>query len=294
MITNEDAQIIESFAEYRRSAGDADSTVRNALSIIRNAGRNVPSSLVEASVMDLRRFIGRDGVTPGTRRTERGRLLSFFTFLVEDGWREDNPAEKLPKVRVPKGEPRPFVQEDIDRMLASGAYFRTRAMIILGYYQGFRVSQIAAVRAEDIDLIGGTIHTVGKGGKNSHFPLHPMVADLAKRMPKSGYWFPARADEGGHITGHAVTCLVTRAKKRAGITDPKLTPHSLRHGFGTGLVENGVDIRVIAELMGHADIGTTQIYTRVSPAMRRAGIGALPSTSVPASSGRARRQGIGK
>lgn len=292
MITEQDAQIIDAFVEYRRAAGDADSTVRNALSIVRNAGRSVPSPITEASVMELRRFIGRDGISPGTRRTERGKLVAFFTFLVEDGWREDNPAERLPKVRVPKGEPRPFVQEDVDRMLAGGAYFRTRAMIILGYYQGFRVSQIAAVQGADIDLVGMTIRTVGKGDKHQHLPLHPMVADLASKMPKDGYWFPARGGRREHINGASVTDLITKAKKRAGITDPKLTPHSLRHGFGTGLVENGVDIRVIAELMGHADIGTTQIYTRVSPAMRRAGIDALPSMSVPTTSGRGRRQEI--
>jgi len=84
-----------------------------------------------------------------------------------------------------------------------------------------------------------------------------------------------------------VTNLVARARQRAGITNPRLTAHSLRHGFATSLLENGVDVRIVQELMLHADLSTTQVYTRVNTQMKRAGIEALPVVEIPTVSRRA-------
>jgi integrase/recombinase XerD len=187
---------------------------------------------------------------------------------------------------VPRARPRPFTVEQIQRMLTGGAYGRTRAMILLGFYQGFRVSQIARVRGEDIDLVDMTIQTVGKGSKVATLPLHPVVAELARLMPRRGWWFPARGGREGHVRPSSVSDLVKDAKVRAGITDPRLTAHSLRHAFGTELAEHGVDIRVIQELMMHADLSTTQIYTGVSEGRKAAGVASLPSGAVPQRSGR--------
>lgn len=105
-------------------------------------------------------------------------------------------------------------------------------------------------------------------------------------MPADGYWFPARDGSGGHVRSTSVTDLITKAKVRAGITDPKLTPHSLRHAFGTDLVEQGVDIRVVQELLVHENLSTTQIYTGVSEGRKSAGIATLETRSVPERSGR--------
>ena len=119
-------------------------------------------------------------------------------------------------------------------------------------------------------------------------PLHPVIAELAKTMPSDSWWFPARCGRTEHISGASVTNLITLAKKRAGIRDPRLTPHSLRHSFGSDLMEEGIDIRVIQELMMHASLATTQIYTGVSANRKRAGILTLPSRDIPAHSGRLR------
>lgn len=279
------------FADYQRAAGLAQTTIRNRESIVRTLRNECRKSYQEVTLVDLRRHLGRPGSRPGgisagTRRTERGAIVAFFRFLLEDDFRGDDPSVKLKPVTAPKGVPRPFTREQIDAMLSSGAYARTRAMILVGYYQGFRVSQIAAVHGSDIDLMTMTIRTVGKGNKERRLPLHPVVAELAERMPKNDWWFPARRGRDGHVTGHAVTCLITRAKVRAGITDPKLTPHSLRHAFGTDLVEAEVDIRVVQELMMHESLATTQIYTGVSERRKRAGIHALPARDIPRESGR--------
>lgn len=279
-----DADALDMFDEFQRAQNLAPTTIRNRRSILTTLTRYT-GTLVDCDIFTLRRHVGRDGVSPGTRRTERGAILAFFTFLASEGLRADNPATKLPIVRVPKGEPRPFTAAQIDAMLASGAYKRTRAMILLGYYQGFRVAMISRVHGLDIDRAGGTIRTVGKGRKERLLPLHPVIAELSESMPEDAWWFPARKG-AGHVRPASVTDLITKAKVRAGILDPLLTPHSLRHAFGTDLVEAEVDIRVVQELMMHESLATTQIYTAVSARRKREAIDALGSRDVPARSGR--------
>jgi len=278
--------ILHTFATYQRGKGLADTTVRNRDSILRTLESKSDRPLLGLDIHNLRAYLGRPGVAAGTRRTERGAMVALYTFLHEERLRDDNPTVRLAPVTAPKGEPRPFSPEQIDAMLDSGAYRKTRAMILLGYYQGFRVSSIARVHGDDIDMLGGTIRTIGKGSKERTLPLHPMIAELARDMPAQGWWFPARAGHAGHISGASVTNLITLAKKRAGILDPNLTPHSLRHSFGTDLVESGVDIRVVQELMMHESLATTQIYTGVSAHRKREGILTLPARELHEHSGR--------
>lgn len=280
-----DSQLLDLFAAYQRAKGLSSTTIRNRSSILRGLAARSERTYAEMTLLDLRLHIGRDGISAGSRRTERNAIRAFFEWMHVDGLRTDNPAERLETVRAPKGEPRPFTFEQITAMLTSGAYTRTRAMILLGYYQGFRVSSIAPVHGHDIDLLSNTIRTVGKGGKAAALPLHPVIRELARTMPTDGYWFPGRG-RAGHVHSASVTNLITKAKLRAGILDPLLTPHSLRHAFGTDLVENEVDIRVVQELMMHESLTSTQIYTRVSERRKREGIHALPAIDIPTRSGR--------
>ncbi|UGS27558.1 tyrosine-type recombinase/integrase [Microbacterium resistens] len=280
-----DLEALEMFLDYQRSKNLSPTTIRNRRSILTTLAGQV-GNLVECDVFSLRRYVGRENVKAGTRRTERGAIVAFYTFLHEEGIRPDNPSTRLPIIRVPKGEPRPFSAEQIDAMLNSGAYRRTQAMILVGYYQGFRVSSIARVHGHDIDLMTDTISTLGKGAKLRRLPLHPVIRELSHTMPKDSWWFPARKDPSKPMRSDSVTNLITKAKIRAGILDPLLTPHSLRHAFGTDLVEQDVDIRVVQELMMHETLTTTQIYTRVSERRKRAGIVALPARPIPTRSGR--------
>lgn len=274
------------FGSYQRGKGLADTTVRNRDSILRTLAAKSGRPLPQLDIHDLRAYLGRPGISAGTRRTERGAMIAFYTFLHDEQLRADNPTIRLLPISAPKGVPRPFSAEQIDAMLASGAYRKTRAMILVGYYQGFRVSSIARVHGHDIDLRGNTIRSVGKGSKERTFPLHPVIADLALTMPTDSWWFPARKNPARPMSSASVTNLITLAKKRAGILDPNLTPHSLRHAFGTDLVEAGTDIRVVQELMGHESLATTQIYTGVSSRRKREGLLTLEPRALPAHSGR--------
>lgn len=285
-----DDDVLSAFAAYQRSQGLAPATIRNRQSIITGIHRRKGVPILDANTAMLREHIGRDGVSIGTRRTERAALAAFYTFAVEEGYRDDDPTLRLPKIRTPRGEPRPFTKEQIARMLASGAYAKTRAMILLGYYQGFRVSSISRVHGLDVDVRSGTIRSVAKGSKRLTLPLHPVIAELAAAMPDDDWWFPSTRTDTGHVRSGTVTDAVRDAKIRAGITDPQLTAHSLRHAFGTDLVEAGVDIRVIADLMGHESVATTQIYTGVSAERRRDGINSLHGVVAPVRSGRRRTE----
>ncbi|MFF2274226.1 tyrosine-type recombinase/integrase [Agromyces sp. NPDC058136] len=285
---NADRLALEMFAAFQRGKSLAETTIANRGSILRALHRTTGRALLELELVDIRLYLGRPGVKATTRRTERNAIIAFYRFAVDDGLRSDDPTLRLAKVKVPRAEPRPFNADQIDRLLASGAYRRTRAMILLGYYQGFRVSSIARVHGHDIDVTGGTISTVGKGSKERVLPLHPVIAELAEKMPKHSWWFPARGSRGGHIRPASVTDLITKAKHRAGIHDELLTPHSLRHAFGTDLVENDVDIRVVQELMMHESLATTQIYTRVSQRRQSEALQALPHRDIPAASRRGR------
>lgn len=274
--------ILDDFTTYQTAKGLSPKTIQNRLSILRMWLTRVDP--LTASTNDVRRFLARP-IAASSKRINLHALRAFYQFLIEDGYLDADPTARVASVKVPRTMPRPFSWEQIDAMLRSGAYRRTRAMILLGYYQGLRVSQISALHGDDIDLLAGTLRTIAKGNVELVLPLHPMIRELAATMPR-GWWFPARSGRPGHISPSAVTELVHKAKVRAGITDPKLTAHSLRHSYGTHLLENGVDVRVVQELMGHANLATTQIYTRVSDIQRRAGISALPSRAVPEHSGR--------
>lgn len=276
--------LMENYAATMRGQGLSPVTVQSRTSALRMMSRYC-TSLRTATIFELRGFLGREGITNGTRRGYRIALQGFYGYLVEDGYRDDNPAAKLKKITVPRGTPRPFTPEQIELLLNTGAYRKTRAMILLGYYQGFRVSQIARVRGDDIDVDSMRIRTLAKGSKDGVLPLHPVIAELSKSMP-DGWWFPARDGRDAPVLARSVSDLISEAKKRAGITDPKLTAHSLRHSMGTHLVDAGVDIRVISELMMHESVATTQIYTNVSEQLKTEGLGKLTSLSIPKHSGR--------
>lgn len=280
-----DAQLLEAFADYQRSGNRAKRTISTRASILRGFAARQNTTLLEATVFHLRRDIGREDIAASTRATTRATFLAFYSFLKAEKIRRDNPGPRLPVVKVPKHRPRPYTQEQIDRLLNTGAYRRTRAMILLAAYQGLRASEVAAVHSDDIDLESGTLKVLGKGGRTDYLPLHDVIRDLAPTM-QQGWWFPARGGRTGHIRGQSVSDLLTDARERAGIVDKTLTGHSLRHAFGTELVRGGANIRAVQELMRHESLSTTQRYTEVLDDDRRTALAVLPTRKIAAHSGR--------
>ncbi|WP_295105804.1 tyrosine-type recombinase/integrase [uncultured Microbacterium sp.] len=280
-----DTDLLEAFADYQRSGNRAARTISTRASILRSFAARQEVTLLDATVFHLRRDIGRENIAPSTRATTRATFLAFYGFIQSEGLRVDNPALRLPVVKVPPHRPRPYTQEQIDRLLSTGAYKRTRAMILLAAYQGLRASEIAAVHSDDIDLESGTLKVLGKGGRTDYLPLHDVIRDLSPTM-RTGWWFPARGGRDGHIKGQSVSDLLTDARERAGIVDKSLTGHSLRHAFGTELVRRRANIRAVQELMRHSSLQTTQRYTQVLDEDRRSALSVLPARVIPARSGR--------
>lgn len=278
-------KVLAEFAAYQRAKGLSQRTIDNRDYMLRALGLAAGKPLLEVQVGDMRRRLGR-GVKRGSMTTERDAYVAFFRFTAKEQLRTDDPCERLEPIRRKRSVPRPYSQAQIDRLLTSGAYRRTRVMILLGVYQGLRAGSIARIHGRDVDLSENLLHVVGKGNKTATLPLHPLIREVALTMPADDYWFPARGTNRGHIHSASVSDLLTRAKKRAGIEDDELTGHSTRHTFGTELVEAGVDIRVVQELMMHESLASTQIYTRVSARKKAEGIQHLRPRPIPKHSGR--------
>ena len=262
------------FESYEKAKGLAPRTIENRSYMLRALASTTGKELNSIDIHDLRAHLGR-GVSRSTMQTENDTYRAFFRFLAESGHRKGDLAKALPSIKAPRRKPRPFSPEQVDALLGSGAYNNTRAMILLAYYQGFRAGEVAAVHGHDIDLASNEIRVVGKADKRSVLPLHPTIRELALTMPRDGFWFPARKSNTGHIHSRSVSDLMTRAKRRAGITNERLTGHSLRHAYGTELVRAGVDLRTVQELMRHETLATTQLYTLINKDQMRDGINRL-------------------
>lgn len=207
----------------------------------------------------------------GTRRTYHSVLCAWFGWLMRMEYRASNPMIKVGTVRTPPGQPRPVADEHLPRLFATRMHRRTRAMILLAGYAGLRVHEIAKLRGEDIDPIARTLTVRGKGGKVRTLPAADALVTLAADMPRRGWWFPSRSPEG-HVQARSVSAMIGQVMRRAGIPG---TAHSLRHWYATTLVDEGTDLRTVQELLRHASLATTQIYTQVSDERRREAVSRL-------------------
>ncbi len=202
-----------------------------------------------------------------TRWTYHAALSAWFLWLQTQGHRLDNPMVMVGKPRKPKGEPHPVSNEHLRQLLSVRSRRRTKAMILLAAFEGFRAHEIAKVKGEDLDLVGRTITVIGKGDVEATIPLHHRVIEIAYQMPRRGFWFPGVDD--GHQRRESICTTIKEAMVRAGVPG---SAHWLRHWFGTALLEAGVDPRTVQVLMRHQSAQSTAIYTLVSERRRAEGI----------------------
>ncbi|MDY0827535.1 tyrosine-type recombinase/integrase [Microbacterium sp. BG28] len=275
------------FTIEMRGARRSERTIDNRVQLLRRLERATGTiSPLEVTDQALLEYVAR-GVAASSMQRERSDFRAFFGWMLERGHRTDDPSLRLPKVKVPRRRPRPFTLEQIERMLSTGAYRRTRVMILLGYGAGMRAHEIAKMHGRDVDRDTMTIRVDGKGDVVRHVPIPELLVPELDRMPRAGYWFPARGtNPAPHVHWRSVSDLLRQARDRAGIRGDRLTGHSLRHSYATQLLRNGADIRSVQELLGHATIQSTQIYTLVDEEQLAAAAAKLPSIDVPRSSGR--------
>ena len=214
--------------------------------------------------------------SPATMARILSSLRSFFHFLTAEKMILENPTLVLESPSIPHKLP-PILSPDEARRLVEQPDVRTyagmrdRAMLELLYGSGLRISEAVSVRVGDFDFDAGILRCFGKGSKERMLPLGAQSVTWLVRYRDEvrAQWVSEAKDaffltpSGRQISRQAVWQQVKRYALQAGIAK-RLSPHLLRHSFATHLLENGADLRMVQELLGHADIATTQIYTHVN------------------------------
>ena len=253
----------------------------------RRAGVAEPAVAGPDTLRDYLRSLSDAGLSPRTAARRLSSLRQFYGFLGREGLRADDPTPLLDSPRLPPGLPKPLAEAEVEALIEGGARLPGHrgplavAALELLYCSGLRATElvtlpIAALR-EDEPLVA----VRGKGGRERLVPISARAreAALAARAakaergaaakPKTGrasasarWLFPARG-ASGHMTRQGLGLLLKDAALAAGLDPERVSPHVLRHSFASHLLGRGADLRSLQLLLGHADIATTQIYTKV-------------------------------
>lgn len=235
--------------------------------------------ILDVKLDDLRNFVAAL-VDIGISARSQSRILSgvrtFYTFLILDGYIEDDPTELLEWPKIGEHLPEVLSVEEVDRLeqacdLSKWEGQRNRTIIEVLFSCGLRVSELINLRLSDLFLTEKFIRVMGKGKKER---LVPISESAVKELQ---YWFmdrnlmkikPGEEDfvflnrRGGHLTRMMIFTIVRRLAEAAGI-EKTISPHTLRHSFATALLEGGANLRAIQNMLGHERISTTQIYTHI-------------------------------
>ena len=225
------------------------------------------------------------GLASATVSRRRSTLRGFHGFLARAGVRDDDPVRDLPPPRRERRLPHALSIEDIEALLAQPEgdeplALRDRALLELAYASGLRASELTSLTREQLSFEERTVTVVGKGDKQRVVPFGqaahraleawlergwPLVAGRARRRPPRSVFLNAR---GGALGRTGYWRILAGHARRAGLAT-HVHPHALRHSFATHLLQGGADLRVVQELLGHATVTTTAIYTHLDRAYLR-------------------------
>lgn len=246
---------------------------------LRLVGEALKTPLLKAGADDLRRWLqGQSGLSRASVSRKLSSLRQFFLFAYQEGWRSDNPTLDLMMPAAARPLPKTLGEMDVAALFAalearlaqssSLPTLRLRGLIELLYGSGLRASEVVSLPRTAIEPGRPYLILKGKGGRERLVPLGQKalsaVADYSAFLPAdSRYLFPSRG-KTGHLSRVRLFQLVQELGQEAGIPPERLSPHVLRHAFATHLLEHGADLRALQQMLGHADIATTQIYTHVT------------------------------
>jgi len=244
-------------------------------------------ALDQASSDDLRAYLdhlGRGGTKAAVRTVARrlSALRQYYKFLVSENRRGEDPAAVLDGPRLGRPLPKILSEEDVGAMLKAAEDWggpegtRLLALLEILYATGLRVSELVGLPVAALTRDGRALVVRGKGGKERMVPLSQPARDaLAAYLPvrawfmvpgreakQAGLLFPSRSS-GGSLTRQRFGQVLKELALKANLDPGKVSPHVLRHAFATHLLDHGADLRSVQKMLGHADIGTTQIYTHV-------------------------------
>jgi integrase/recombinase XerD len=256
---------------YRRDLNDLRARLGKRL-------ESASAEEIERCLVELRAE-GRSAATIA-RRTAAAR--SFFRHLVLLGKRTDNPAAAVALPRKTRRLPRTLSPSEAERLIDAAAgttprSLRDQALVELLYGAGLRVGEAVALGKTDVDLEQRLVRAIGKGSKERIVPLGRPAAEALSRYLSRGRPHLDRRHrpelflnaQGGGLTRAGVFLVLRRLAERAGLEPERVHPHLLRHSFATHLLEGGADLRSVQEMLGHADLSTTELYTHISDRRRR-------------------------
>lgn len=222
------------------------------------------------------------GLSPATIARRVAAVRSFFRHQALLGERTDNPAAELDLPRRRRKLPRTLSPAEAERLVeaANGATpraLRDRALVELLYGSGLRVSEAVGLHKSSVDLDARLVRCTGKGSKERVVPIGRQATEALRRYLARGrpYLDSRHRPElflnakGGGLTRAGVFLILRRLAGKAGLEAERVHPHLLRHSFATHLLEGGADLRSVQEMLGHADLATTELYTHVSDRRRR-------------------------
>jgi integrase/recombinase XerD len=273
MLAAEKGHAENSQAAYRRDLSDFSETIDVNLN-------SAETEHIQAYIHELQ----KRGFKNNTIARKVSAIKQFYLFLFRDGIRTDNPAAKIESPQTERLLPKFLQQSHVDTLLntaeeeaTSGilAAARIHALLEALYATGLRVSELIALPRQSIGPDTVLLTIKGKGGRERMVPIgekarHAIKNYLAildtetaqKKQPQSPYLFPSRGKDG-YLTRRRVGQVLKELAARANVPRDMLSPHKMRHAFATHLLANGADLRAVQQMLGHADISTTQIYTHV-------------------------------
>lgn len=265
----------------RRAAKTVDAYRRDLATL----AKSLDKSPAAASPEDLERWIAdmrAAGLSPATIARRAAAVRTFFRHLVLLGDRDDNPAAELELPRRIRRLPRTLSVGEVERLIdaADGTLpraFRDRALVELLYGAGLRVSEAVGLERSGVDLDQRLVRCTGKGGKERIVPIGREAAEALRRYIARGRPYLDRRHrpelflnaQGGPLTRAGAFLILRRLAAKAGLEPERVHPHLLRHSFATHLLEGGADLRSVQEMLGHADLATTELYTHVTDRRRR-------------------------
>jgi integrase/recombinase XerD len=241
--------------------------------------------IASATTEDLERYTAQlraDGLSAATIARRTAATRSFFRHQQLLGVRSDNPAAAVQLPRRPKPLPKTLSPGEAERLIEAAAgtqprALRDQALVELLYGAGLRVSEAVGLDKAGVDLDQRLVRVVGKGGKERVVPIGRAAATALTRYLSRGRPYLDRRHRqelflnarGGPLTRAGAFLILRQLAEKAGLDPRRVHPHLLRHSFATHLLEGGADLRSVQEMLGHADLSTTELYTHVSDRRRR-------------------------
>jgi integrase/recombinase XerD len=275
---------LEGFRDFLAlEAGHSPNTVENYLRDLRRLvefatarGVDSPAALTRPLLREFVFALKDLGLSAATIRRHVSAVRTYFGFLLGEGLVREDPSDRLESPRLGRTLPETLSVGEVEALISAPSVdeplgWRDRALLELGYGAGLRVSELCGLGLTDLVLSEGLVRVLGKGSKERLVPigrsvlgalavyLHTLRPALDRGASRQRVFLNNR---GQPLSRVGAWGIVKRAARRAGLTKT-VTPHTLRHSFATHLLEGGADLRAVQEMLGHADLSTTQIYTHV-------------------------------